>query len=120
MECLLKEISAKLNIGYSTVNVHLYNIKRKLDIIGKCMQLKHIEIDISTAISRIKFSSKSTKDFEIFMLILAGITNKEICKKLFMTYRAIRHHRERLLIRNNCQNMYELISIFYGEKREDE
>ena len=84
------------------------------------MQLKHIEIDISTAISRIKFSSKSTKDFEIFMLILAGITNKEICKKLFMTYRAIRHHRERLLIRNNCQNMYELISIFYGEKREDE
>lgn len=84
------------------------------------MQLKHIEIDISTAISRIKFSSKSTKDFEIFMLILAGMTNKEICKKLSMTYRAIRHHRERLLIRNNCQNMYELISIFYGEKPEDE
>ena len=79
-----------------------------------------VDIDIDFAISRVKFSSRSTKDFEMFMMILEGMTDYDICERLSMTYRAVRHQREKMLIRNKCSSMQELISIFYGEKREEE
>lgn len=114
----LKEISIKFGITLSAVNSHLFNIKKRLDLDGKCIQLKCIDTDIDEAISRLKFSSRSTKDFDIFMLILKGMTDLEICERLAMRYSALRRHRERLLIRNHCLNMQELISLFYNGSRQ--
>lgn len=116
----LKGISERLKISISTVNSHLFNIKKKLNLEGKNIKLMRYDVDINTSISRLNFSSRSTKDFEVFMLILEGVTDNEICEKLSITYRSVRHHRERLLIRNNCMNMQELISLFYNGKREQE
>ena len=77
-----------------------------------------VDIDIDLAISRVKFSSRSTKDFEMFMMILEGMTDHKIGERLAIRYNALRRHRERLLARNNCENMKELISLFYhGEQK---
>ena len=117
MACPWKEISERLGITISAVYSYLFNIKKKFDLDGHRIQLKRFDVDINANVSRIKFSSRTTKDYEVFMMILEGMTDYEICERLSMTYRAVRHQREKMLIRNNCSSMQDLISIFYGEKR---
>ena len=49
------------------------------------------------------------RETEIFELILAGNTNKEIAQKLYRTERTVEYHRNRLMRKLGTRNIVELV-----------
>ena len=49
------------------------------------------------------------REKEIFELILAGNTNKEIAQKLYRTERTVEYHRNRLMRKLGTHNIVELV-----------
>ena len=49
------------------------------------------------------------REKEIFKLILAGNTNKEIAQKLYRTERTVEYHRNRLMHKLGTRNIVELV-----------
>lgn len=51
---------------------------------------------------------------EVFQQILAGATNKSIAERLGMSLSGVRRHREKMLLQNKCDSMFELVSRYYS------
>jgi len=58
----------------------------------------------------IKFTPRG---FEVFKLVIQGISDKQIANILGMSYGIVRKHRYRMLSQNGCNTMNELITKFY-------
>lgn len=51
---------------------------------------------------------------EVFQLILAGKTSKEIAEIFCISYSGVLRHREKMLEQNDCHSMTELIAKYYN------
>lgn len=46
----------------------------------------------------------------VFALIQAGVRDKSIGERMGISYSAVRRHREKMLLQNNCCSMLELVA----------
>jgi len=53
----------------------------------------------------------SKRETEIFQLVIAGNTNKQIANKLFVVIRTIEVHRSKLMIKLGVNNLAELVKL---------
>lgn len=51
---------------------------------------------------------------EIFLLFLEGKTNSIIAQRLGISKSAVRRHKEKMLLANDCESMLELVAKYYG------
>jgi DNA-binding CsgD family transcriptional regulator len=56
----------------------------------------------------------SRRGREVFALILAGLTKKQIAERLEITVSGVRRHEETMLSQNNCTSMSELIARYHS------
>ena len=55
----------------------------------------------------------SVREIEIIGLIMQGFTNKEIAKKLFISYQTVKTHRKNILFKTGAINTAGLISYYH-------
>ena len=75
-----KEISESYGVTLNTVNKHRENIRKKLKL--KNFELINAAVKFRSAIEATHSSILETKEKEIAVLLLKGLTNKEISKNL--------------------------------------
>ena len=51
---------------------------------------------------------------EVFQLVLAGKTSREIAGILCISYSGVLRHREKMLEQNDCHSMTELVAKYYN------
>ena len=49
---------------------------------------------------------------EVFLLILEGLSNRQIAAQLSITPSGVKRHREKMLLRNGCTSMMELVAKY--------
>ena len=49
---------------------------------------------------------------EVFLLILEGFSNRQIAAQLSITPSGVKRHREKMLLRNGCTSMMELVAKY--------
>lgn len=52
------------------------------------------------------------REYEILSHITSGLTNKEIAKKLFISYETVKTHRKHILEKTECNNIAMLINKY--------
>ena len=52
---------------------------------------------------------------EVFRLILEGVTDHGIAKRLGISYSGVRRHKEKMLLANGCASMLELVAKYHME-----
>lgn len=95
----------KLFIAPKTVNNHLFNARKKLNL-HKSVEfflLNNDKMDILTGNLRLTCRGR-----EVFKLYLSGFTDTQIKEILGISYSSIRKHKEKMLIANNCDSMRAL------------
>lgn len=55
---------------------------------------------------------------EVFLLFLEGKTNSIIAQQLGISKSAVRRHKEKMLLANDCESMLELVAKYYNLKTE--
>ena len=56
----------------------------------------------------------TNREFEIFELIIDGLTTNEISEYLTIKKSTVLRHRENLLKNNSCSSMEELVFKYFG------
>jgi DNA-binding CsgD family transcriptional regulator len=56
----------------------------------------------------------SEREKEILSLIIEGYTNKNISKKLFISFETVRSHRKKILAKTKCKNTALLLKHYYN------
>ncbi len=49
---------------------------------------------------------------EVFLLILEGLSNRQIAEQLSISPSAVKRHREKILLQNGCTSMMELVAKY--------
>lgn len=100
-----------LSIHLTTVYRHLATIRTVYHVHGNIELMRAIMSGIPTNVSQIALTPRGR---EIFQLILAGKTSKEIAENFCISYSGVLRHREKMLEQNNCHSMTELIAKYYN------
>lgn len=108
----------RLFITPKTVNNHLFNARKKLNI-HKSVELFLLNAEkIDTLFDSVHLTRRWR---DVLRLHMNGFTDIQIGKILGISYSAVRRHKERMLISNNCDSMRSLVALyqknyaFYGD-----
>ena len=85
------------------INIHASEINETIFMIKKQVK-KEIEINNHKL---------SIREIEILGLIMQGLTNQEIAKKLFISYETVRSHRKNILEKTGAKNTASLIHHYH-------
>jgi DNA-binding NarL/FixJ family response regulator len=61
----------------------------------------------------------SSREIEVFNLIVQGFTNKQIATKIFVSFETVRSHRKNILHKTGCANTAMLIDYFHNAFADD-
>lgn len=87
---------------------------KKVDFDRSGDQLDHKDEILSVALSRTKETySISAREVEVFELIIAGLSNKEISDKLFISEHTVKNHITRILQKLNVTDRVQAMAIVY-------
>lgn len=100
-----------LSIHLTTVYRHLATIRAVYHVHGNIELMRAIMSGLPKNVSQIILTPRGR---EIFHLILAGRTSKEIAEHFCISYSGVLRHREKMLEQNDCHSMTELIAKYYN------
>lgn len=106
-----KEIARMLSIHRTTVYRHLATIRMVYDVHGNIELMRAILSGLPKNVSQLVLTPRGR---EVFQLILAGKTSKEIAEIFCISYSGVLRHREKMLEQNDCHSMTELIAKYYN------
>ena len=86
------------------------NARKRLNAHSSIELLYIINGKINIDCTAIKLSSKGK---EIFKFIIQGMSDKHICNNFGISRSAVRRHKEKMLLDNNCKTIIELIAKYY-------
>lgn len=69
--------------------------------------------------SQLNQQKLSTREIEVFNLIVQGYTNKQIAEKVFLSFETVRSHRKHILHKTGCPNTVMLINYFHNAFHDD-
>ncbi len=114
---LLNEIAKKHYISKSCVNLHLAKIRQILGVRNTLAILHTLYCKGDNSFLHINLTTQDTK---VFDYILQGYKEREIGKLLGISLSAVKRHKERMIARNNCLTIKDLIRKFYvGKSSQD-
>ena len=94
----------------STVYWHLAFIRKKFGVHSNLELIHELLANLQVDISLIKLTPRGKEVFELAML---GLSINEISHRLGISYSAVLRHREKMLLENKCNSMFELIMKCY-------
>lgn len=100
-----------LSIHRTTVYRHLATIRMVYDVHGNIELMRAILSGLPKNVSQLVLTPRGR---EVFQLILAGKTSKEIAEIFCISYSGVLRHREKMLEQNDCHSMTELIAKYYN------
>lgn len=112
MALKLKAIANILSIQESTVHRHLANIRQALDV---CSSIEMFFVLGSTPTCDTVPIRLTPRGVQVFSLIEQGMSDIDIARCLEISYSAVRRHREKMLLQNQCNTMLELIAKSHGK-----
>lgn len=100
--------------GYILKQADVYEISQAIEItaLGKKFYSNEVSITIINSLhkkSKDKGNELSVREMEILSLIAAGLTNKEVGEKLFISARTVESHRRNILDKLDFKNTAEMI-----------
>ena len=100
--------------GYILKQADVYEISQAIEstAIGKKFYSNEVSITIINSLhkkSKDKGNELSVREMEILSLIAAGLTNKEVGEKLFISARTVESHRRNILDKLDFKNTAEMI-----------
>ncbi len=110
----MKEIAKGLFIAESTVNFHLTAIRKK---VGANNTIEMLYLLCQTSENAISNFNLTSRNKDIFQLFIQGCTYDEIGTRLNISYSGVRRHMEKILVKNDCANINELIGKYYNPNR---
>ena len=108
----LKEIAQVLSVSYGTVRWHLENLRADFLVHTTRELLLKINTHQSTEAAkseRLKLSPRGKQVLELFM---HSFTYQQIAMQLGMSVSGVRRHCEKMLWKNGCRSMIELIAKY--------
>ncbi len=111
VDSVLKDIAKQLDIHYRSVEIHIKNIRKILNI-SKTIEIFEVIFPDGGNAHNIVLTPKGAG---VFHLLRRGETVKEIAKILGVSVSAINRHRENMLFFNECNTILELVSKYYGQ-----
>ena len=108
----LKEIAQVLSVSYGTVRWHLENLRADFLVHTTRELLLKINIHQSTEAAqsaKLKLSPRGKQVLELFM---NSFTYQQIAMQLGMSVSGVRRHCEKMLWKNGCRSMIELIAKY--------
>ena len=100
-----------LSIHRKTVYRHQATIRAVYDVHGNIELMRAILSGLPKTAAQLVLTPRG---MEVFQLILAGKTSKEISELFCINYSGILRHREKMLEQNDCHSMNELVAKYYG------
>ena len=100
-----------LSIHRKTVYRHQATIRTIYGVHGNIELMRAILSGLPKTAAQLVLTPRGR---EVFQLILAGKTSKEIAELFCISYSGILRHREKMLEQNNCHSMTELIAKSYN------
>jgi len=100
-----------LSLAREIVYLHLANARKRLNAHSSIELLYIVSGGISIDCTIIKLSPRGE---EIFKFIMQGWSGKQISKHLGISKSAVRRHKEKMLLDNDCKTIIELISKCYA------
>ena len=106
-----KKISSRLGIKIGTLYQHLAEIRKRMSYNSSVKALSSCS---DTACQQAVFSDMgfTPRGKEVFLLILEGLSNRQIAEQLSITPSGVKRHREKMLLRNGCTSMMELVAKY--------
>lgn len=100
--------------GYILKQADVYEISQAIEstALGKKFYSNEVSITIINSLhkkSKDKGNELSVREMEILSLIAAGLTNKEVGEKLFISARTVESHRRNILDKLDFKNTAEMI-----------
>lgn len=100
--------------GYILKQADVYEISQAIEstALGKKFYSNEVSITIINSLhkkSQDKGNELSVREMEILSLIAAGLTNKEVGEKLFISARTVESHRRNILDKLDFKNTAEMI-----------
>lgn len=106
-----KKISSRLGIKIGTLYQHLAEIRKRMS--------HNSSVKALSSCTNIDFQQEVLSDMgltprgkEVFLLILEGLSNRQIAAQLSITPSGVKRHREKMLLRNGCTSMMELVAKY--------
>ena len=100
-----------LSIHQETVYRHQTTIRTVYGVHSNIELIQTILSGLPQKVSQLVLTPRGR---EVFQLILAGKTSKEIAEHFCISYSGVIRHREKMLEQNNCHSMTELIAKYYN------
>ena len=106
-----KKISSRLGIKIGTLYQHLAEIRKRMSYNSSVKALSSCS---NTVCQQAVFSDMgfTPRGKEVFLLILEGLSNRQIAAQLSITPSSVKRHREKMLLRNGCTSMMELVAKY--------
>lgn len=106
-----KKISSRLGIKIGTLYQHLAEIRKRMSYNSSVKALSSCS---DTVCQQAVFSDMgfTPRGKEVFLLILEGLSNRQIAEQLSITPSGVKRHREKMLLRNGCTSMMELVAKY--------
>lgn len=111
-----KEMGRELYIASSSVNTHLKNIKKKLNVSSNTETIAYL-INNNLINENVFLSSNSVecklthREKEILELIVKGKTSKEIARELFVSDQTVDSHKKNILSKVGVRSMNEIVIL---------
>jgi len=107
-----KKIATEMRVSVKTVYNYFYNIRKSLKI--------NKNSEILTVLGKYFININSNiiltpRGNEVFRLILAGKSDKEIAEELDISYSTERFHVYSILSKNNCKTKDDLYMLYYND-----
>jgi DNA-binding CsgD family transcriptional regulator len=87
-------------------------MRRALESSSYIEMLNKVHKKTDGDVSMIKLSPRGK---EVFALIVEGMSSKRIGERLGISVSGVRRHKEKMLIRNKCASMLELLAKYNGK-----
>ncbi|MBM6893467.1 winged helix-turn-helix transcriptional regulator [Desulfovibrio piger] len=106
-----KKISSCLGIKIGTLYQHLAEIRKRMSY--------HSSVKVLFSYTNIPCQNAALADMgftprgkEVFLLIIEGLSNRQIAEQLSISPSAVKRHREKMLLQNRCTSMMELVAKY--------
>ena len=108
----LKEIAQVLSVSYGTVRWHLENLRAGFLVHTTRELLLKINAPQSTEAAQSANLKLSPRGRQVLELFMHSFTYQQISLQLGMSVSGVRRHCEKMLWKNGCESMIELIAKY--------